>query len=177
MCPSALNAAWRNARSDEPAWQWNGKRGGVDCASCRWDVAWKCLDSVACNAAGRFSSGSPCVDIPKSMYLLSVVSLFVALGVPTPGSARTRQEAPGSPRMPREAPGSRRKPPDAPRSPGRPPIGPKMPQDSPKRPPAGPKMPQDSPKMAPRWPQGGPKMAPIWPQEASREGQDGLKNH
>ena len=35
-------------------WQWNGKRGHENCASCRWDLPWKCLDSVCCSAAKRF---------------------------------------------------------------------------------------------------------------------------
>ena len=147
----------------EPAWQWNGKRGGVDCASCRWGVAWKCLASVNCNTAGRFSSRSPSVDIQKNLYFQRVVALFVALGVPAPGNARMRQETPESPRTSREAAGGPRRPLEASRTSGRPPTGPKMAQDNAKRPPADPKMPQDAPKM----PQDAPKMPPRCPKWAN----------
>ena len=159
----------------EPAWQWNGKRGGVNCASCRWGVAWKCLDSVGCNTAGRFSCGSPCV--PE--WFLDGPSHRM--------SPRWAQRGPKiAPRWPQHA--SRyRSWPKARRhkqkhalllevvflcvtwtSPRWPQEAPSWPQDGPKTVQEAPNWPQYGPKMGPRWLQDGPRETPRWPKMATR---------
>ena len=183
----------------------NGTESVVAWNALAVDGAWhgSALIPLVVNTAGRFSSGSLCVDIRKKHFRRIVslfatlgvpMSLFAALGVPmrkeTPECAKKHQEATGGPGQPRE--GGRRMPGETPRSPGRPPTGskiaqdsPKMTQDAPKRPPAGPKTgprwPQDNPKMAQdcsKTAQDCPKMAPggpRWPQDNSKTARNNSK--
>ena len=164
---SPLGRAGAPALRAEPAWQWNGKRGGVDCASCRWGVTWKCLDSVCCNNAGRFSCGSPCVP-----------ELFLG-GPDHRMSPRWAQRGPKiAPRWPQHVsrylswPKARRHKQnqtlllelslsfcnlEVPQ------VGPRGPQLTPRWPQEAPSCPPDDPKMGPRWLQDGPREAPRWP--------------
>ena len=152
----------------------NGTESVVAWSALAVDGAWhgSALIPLVVNTAGRFSSGSLCVDIRKK-HVRRIVSLFAALGVPmrkeTPECAKKHQEATGGPGQPRE--GGRRMPRETPRSPGRPPTGPKMAQDNPKMAQDAPKRPPAGPKTGPRWPQdapGGPQLALRWPKIAPR---------
>ena len=162
----------------------NGTESVVAWNALAVDGAWhgSALIPLVVNTAGRFSSGSLCVDIRKKHFRRIVslfatlgvpMSLFAALGVPmrkeTPECAKKHQEATGGPGQPRE--GGRRMPGETPRSPGRPPTGSKIAQDSPKMTQDAPKRPPAGPKMGPRWPKdapGGPQLALRWPKIAPR---------
>ena len=148
----------------------NGTESVVAWNALAVDGAWhgSALIPLVVNTAGRFSSGSLCVDIRKKHFRRIVslfatlgvpMSLFAALGVPmrkeTPECAKKHQEATGGPGQPRE--GGRRMPGETPRSPGRPPTGSKIAQDSPKMTQDAPKRPPAGPKMGPRWPKMDPK--------------------